>query len=67
MENHSAQERAFPYVSNCPNSERLSAGPEVVHVPVIDLAKLKQGNEERPLIVKEVRDACSKMGFFQVT
>ncbi|KAJ4706522.1 2-oxoglutarate (2OG) and Fe(II)-dependent oxygenase superfamily protein [Melia azedarach] len=66
---NSAQERGLSYVPECykvPSSHRPSLAPEIANIPIIDLAKLRQGDEQRLMLTQEIGNACRRMGFFQV-
>ncbi|KAB2596474.1 2'-deoxymugineic-acid 2'-dioxygenase [Pyrus ussuriensis x Pyrus communis] len=56
--------RSICYV--IPTSQRASLTPYVVTVPTIDLGRLKQGPDERALVIGEVRTACRQLGFFHI-
>ncbi|XP_008375814.3 LOW QUALITY PROTEIN: flavanone 3-dioxygenase 3 [Malus domestica] len=65
----SAQERGLPYVPECyviPTSHRPSDSMDVATVPTIDFGRLKQGPDERKLVIEEIRTACRQLGFFQI-
>lgn len=65
----SAQEKGLPYVPDCyqiPPSNRPSLSPEIANVPVVDLSGLRQGSEQRSIVVEDIRNACRRFGFFQV-
>lgn len=66
----SAQEKGFPYVPDCyqiPPSKRPSLSPEIADIPVVDVAGLWQGSEQRSVVVQDIRNACHRFGFFQVS
>ena len=65
-----AQERGLSYVPQCykvPTSHRPSLSPEIANVPVVDLAGLKQGSEQRLHVIEAIRNASRPNGFFQVS
>lgn len=65
-----AQERGLSYLPECyviPTSHRPSLTPDVANVPTIDFGKLKQGSQERAIVIQEIRIACRQLGFFQVS
>ncbi|GAV72649.1 2OG-FeII_Oxy domain-containing protein/DIOX_N domain-containing protein [Cephalotus follicularis] len=65
-----AQEAGLPYVPDChvkPSSHRPNLAPETANdVPIIDLAMLRQGTDERSSAIKQVANACRHFGFFQI-
>lgn len=66
----SAQEGALPYVPDCyviPSSHRPDMAPEAAYVPIIDFGRLNEGREQRSMVIKEIGNACSRLGFFQVS
>ncbi|PON92444.1 Non-heme dioxygenase N-terminal domain containing protein [Trema orientale] len=56
----------FLNVYKIPTSYRPSLSPEIANVPVVDLAGLKQGSEQRSLVIEAIRKASRRNGFFQV-
>ncbi|XP_031280203.1 flavanone 3-dioxygenase 3 [Pistacia vera] len=65
----SAQEMGLPYVPECykiPSSHRPILTPETVDMPVINFARLRQSEEQRSMVIKELGNACRHMGFFQI-
>ncbi|KAF3433203.1 hypothetical protein FNV43_RR24305 [Rhamnella rubrinervis] len=65
----SAQEKGLPCVPDCyqiPPSNHPSLCPEVANVPVVDLCGLRQGSEQRSIVVDDIRNSCRHLGFFQI-
>ncbi|KAL9411918.1 hypothetical protein AB3S75_045509 [Citrus x aurantiifolia] len=65
----SAQEGALPYVPDCyviPSSNRPDMAPEAAYLPIIDFGRLNEGREQRSMVIKEIGNACSRLGFFQI-
>ncbi|KAI4308601.1 hypothetical protein L6164_031657 [Bauhinia variegata] len=66
---NSAQEKGLPYVPQCyviPSSHRACTIPQVADIPVIDMEALKNDSKERFFAIEKLRDACRRMGFFQL-
>ncbi|OMO94804.1 Oxoglutarate/iron-dependent dioxygenase [Corchorus capsularis] len=65
-----AQEKGLPYVPQryvVSPSNRSSLNPEKAQVPTIDMARLRQNDDEiRSMAIKELGDICRHGGFFQV-
>ncbi|EXC21066.1 Protein SRG1 [Morus notabilis] len=65
----SAQEKGLPYVPECykiPTSDRASSSPEMAKVPLVDLAGLRKGPQQRAIAIEAIKDACLRLGFFQI-
>ncbi|KAF5731035.1 oxidoreductase family protein [Tripterygium wilfordii] len=63
------QERGFSYVPDCyviPSSHRPSSAPETAFVPTIDWGMLRQDAAQRTSVIKQVGNACRRLGFFQI-
>ncbi|OMO93922.1 hypothetical protein COLO4_16622 [Corchorus olitorius] len=65
-----AQEKGLSYVPQryvVSPSNRSSLNPEKAEVPTIDMACLRQNDDEkRSMAIKELSDICRHVGFFQV-
>lgn len=68
-----AQEIGLPYVPQCyqiPPDHNPLTPPSVTDipaaVPVVDLVGLRGTKEQRDCVVRNIGDACLRMGFFQV-
>lgn len=65
----SAQERGLAHIPECyqiPPSQRPALDTSQAAVPVIDLAGLRKGPTERSTVIDHIREACRRLGFFQV-
>ncbi|OMO68554.1 hypothetical protein COLO4_29588 [Corchorus olitorius] len=65
-----AQEKGLSYVPQryvVSPSNRSSLNPEKAEVPTIDMARLRQNDDEKgSMAIKELSDICRHVGFFQV-
>lgn len=67
---NSAQERGLSYVPQCyvvPTMHRPSLALKDAGVPVIDMAELRNGSAAKSRVIQEIKEACSRLGFFQVS
>lgn len=65
----SAQEKGLNHVPHCyevPPSQRSTLNSPFADVPLIDLAGLNEGPTPRSAVIHSIRQACSRLGFFQV-
>lgn len=67
----SAQEKGLSYVPNAyviPAPHRSSSSRETAIIPIIDMASLRSTDSaQRSLAIEELREACIRLGFFQVS
>lgn len=64
-----AQEKGLPYVPECYKAVSEDSIPscESNPIPVIDFSRFKQGAQEQNILINEIRNVCSQLGFFQVS
>jgi len=67
----SAQEKGLscvPHQYVIPSLHRPNLAPkDYANVAVIDMAALKNGSPTRSCVIQQIRDACHRLGFFQVS
>ncbi|KAL4595925.1 hypothetical protein ACB092_12G127300 [Castanea dentata] len=65
----SAQERGLSHVPESyviPTSHDPNLHPETAKVPVVDFSGLRHGSAQRSLVIQNIKNACHRMGFFQI-
>jgi hypothetical protein len=50
-----------------PTMHRPNLAPQYANLAVIDMAALKKGSASRSHVIRQIRDACRRLGFFQVS
>lgn len=65
-----AQEKSISHVPQnfvIPNMHRPNLETKYASLAVVDMAALKNGSASRSLVIREIRDSCRRLGFFQVS
>lgn len=65
-----AYERGLSYVPQrhmIPTLHRPILAPKEANIAVIDMGALRNGSMPRSRVIEDIRDACRRLGFFQVS